>query len=355
MRPTILFLYSEIAEYFVSACTKLAEYANVEIIHWPVAKEAPFELSQTSDLNFTNRNKFNTKEELIKRVAEINPNLIVTSGWLDKGYMEVCKKFAKKVPVVVSMDNHWNGSVKQHLGRLLSPFVLHNRFSYIWVPGQPQKQYALKLGFKENQIITGFYAANVEHFEAIAQSSLSIKESNYPKTFFYLGRYVKHKGIFDIWEAFKIYRQKGGTWNMISAGTGDQWENRVEVEGLQHVGFIQPKEISKYLPQVGCYVLPSHFEPWGVSVHEMAAAGLPLLLSDKVGSMSQFLSEGENGYRFKPGNINEIVNLFFKIEKLNQKQLIHFSEKSREKAKSITQNQWVKSLLKVLNKSNKLK
>src|SRR5690554_8171443 len=64
----------------------------------------------------------------------------------------------------MSMDNHWLGGPKQQLMRVLAPWVLHRSFSHAWVPGSPQKTYALKLGFKAERIQTGFYSADVPLF-----------------------------------------------------------------------------------------------------------------------------------------------------------------------------------------------
>ena len=47
------------------------------------------------------------------------------------------------------------------------------------------------------------------------------------------------------------------------------------------------------------FLMPSSFEPWGVVVHEHAAAGFPLLLSDAVGAGERFLEAPRNGTAFR--------------------------------------------------------
>jgi glycosyltransferase involved in cell wall biosynthesis len=44
------------------------------------------------------------------------------------------------------------------------------------------------------------------------------------------------------------------------------------------------------------FSLLSFHEPWGVVVNEAAAAGLPLVLSDRVGAAHDLLADGENGF-----------------------------------------------------------
>ena len=51
--------------------------------------------------------------------------------------------------------------------------------------------------------------------------------------------------------------------------------------------FIQPENLEK-VKNAGCFVLPSLKDNWGVVVHEFAAAGLPLIISDGVGAKLLF-------------------------------------------------------------------
>jgi glycosyltransferase involved in cell wall biosynthesis len=45
-----------------------------------------------------------------------------------------------------------------------------------------------------------------------------------------------------------------------------------------------------------------------VVAHEAASAGLPLILSDAVGSSDQFLIDQRNGWRVRAGNVAQLMN-----------------------------------------------
>ena len=75
------------------------------------------------------------------------------------------------------------------------------------MPGEAQRQYALRLGFEEGEIRTGFYSADTQKFDGFYGQLSAGKQNALPKRFLYLGRYVEHKGIFDLWSAFAKYRQ----------------------------------------------------------------------------------------------------------------------------------------------------
>ena len=53
------------------------------------------------------------------------------------------------------------------------------------------------------------------------------------------------------------------------------------------------------------FVCPAN-EHWGVVVHEAAAAGLPLLLSNTTYAGTHFLVEGINGYSFDENNYKDL-------------------------------------------------
>jgi glycosyltransferase involved in cell wall biosynthesis len=227
----------------------------------------------------------------------------------------------------------------------MSSVKIHRYFSDIWVPGIPQKKYAQKLGFKPNRIKTGFYAANTSIY--LTRNTLKKRSQLrvYPRVLFYLGRYVEHKGIFDLWNAFDNYKSNGGKWELWCAGTGELWDKRPNIQGLKHLGFVQPTDIPSLTINVGAYILPSHKEPWGVAVQEMASAGLPLLLSTQIGSKDQFLAVGENGYEFPPEDHSSIENLLKKLDELNDLELLQMGQSSVDKADSIKQTDWVQTVL----------
>jgi glycosyltransferase involved in cell wall biosynthesis len=93
--------------------------------------------------------------------------------------------------------------------------------------------------------------------------------------------------------------------------------------------------------------LPSRKEPWGVVVHEFAASGFPLLLSNRIGAKEQFLIEGKNGFEFEAEHVLSIKQALKKIIELDAPQLLAMSKQSNELSKSISPQIWVKKLLKM--------
>lgn len=351
MKKRVLILYTELAGYIITCINEtIVLYPDVEfhVVRWPVNKEAPFQFELNSAAIYE-RNDF-TNEQLLGLARTINPDLIISSGWMDKGYVNVCKHYKGKIKTVLALDNHWLGGLKHKIAALLSPFIVKNKFSHVWVPGKPQRQFAEKLGYKSSQISEGFYSADVDLFSSYFDKTKESKLCNFPKRFIYVGRYVKHKGIFDMWNAFiELQKEQPNDWEFWCIGTGDQFDNKIEHSKIKHFGFVQPENFLEYIAKTGVYILPSHKEPWGVSLHEYAAAGFPMICSNKVGASEKFIQEGRNGYVFPARDIEAIKEAFRKVIDSSENELLDMQKKSIELSLLITPEKWANTLMEILN------
>ncbi|MDF2448130.1 MAG: glycosyl transferase family 1 [Bacteroidota bacterium] len=340
-----LFLYTEIAEYFLSCCKELSRHGEVYIVRWPVNKEAPFKFTVGDNITIYDKPNY-TLDELRYLVAKIEPDVIICSGWIDKDYLKITRSYFKKIPTILTCDTHWNGTIKQRIATLFSRFTILKIFSHGWVPGRIQKVYLKKLGFPEHRISEGFYSCNLPQFQSIYLSEKPNKEIKFPKRFLYVGRYYEFKGIKDLWNAFiELDNEEPNDWELWCLGTGDI--PPVSHPKIKHFGFIQPEKLNEYTSQTGVFILPSHFEPWGVVVHEFAASGFPLILSDQVGSREQFLEAGKNGYLFESKNVNDLKIAMKKIMSSTTMEIVHMSEHSHQLSKRISPELWVDTLLKM--------
>jgi len=348
VRHNVLFLYTEISEYFLACCRTLAKHHQVQVyvIRYPVNNEAPFNFSNQQKVSLYNRKDYNLNS-LGNLMQNLNPSIIICSGWIDKDYLSICKSYYKKIPTILTMDTHWRGDIKQHVATLLSPFLLKNKFSHAWVPGSIQKQYAKKLGFKDNEITLGFYSCDVDYFSSIRDKIIIQKKQSSPKRFIYVGRYYNFKGVDKLWQAFiELQNENPNDWELWCLGTGSL--DPVNHPKIKHFGFVQPENFLEYAQQTGVFVMPSLLEPWGVVLHEFAAMGFPLLASDKVGAVESFLEDGKNGYIFKAGDINSLKEKLQEVVKLSTEQLNLMGEYSHQLAQRITPKIWADNLMKLV-------
>ncbi|AUS05833.1 glycosyltransferase family 4 protein [Pseudotamlana carrageenivorans] len=343
----VVILFSRLSDYMLTMFNSYASRESVELfifIKSPDEKEAPFVLNlNEKNITFLNQDHFD-KIKLIDKVEEIDPNLIICSGWSNHKYNAVINKFYRKKPCILTMDNQWLGSLKQYFGLLYSRLFIKPKFNKIWVPGSTQKAFALKLGFKKENIITGWYVANEKKFTK--------QRTNINHEFVFVGRYVKIKGIEELWNAFiKLKETTSNNWKLTCIGTGELYEQKTEHPDINHLGFLQPNELQEYTKKGGVFVLPSHFEPWGVVVHEFALSSYPMIVSDKVGAASQFVTN-QNGIIFESNNVNDLYNTMLKIVSLTNQELLEMSRASHSNGKTVSSENWINNMNSLLENAN---
>ena len=300
----VLFLYSEISPYLMSGIERLAvdHGAEVHIVRWPINQEAPFLFAAIPGVTIHERSAFST-DALRRFAATLRPDIVFASGWVDKAYLRVCRDARRRgIPTVMCSDPSWWGTWRQRVAVLAAKGWLPGTFSHAWVPGPPQADYAMRLGIKKERIKYGFYTADTGQFAAMAEAFAAGKSKHYPHRFLFVARYIGLKGHQYTLEAFTELCDAGeaGDWEVWCIGTGELQGKVPEHPRVRHVGFVQAADMGVYLEQCGASILASMYEAWGVVVHEHAAAGLPLLLSDAVGARHRFLQEGRNGWSLRP-------------------------------------------------------
>ena len=191
----IVFLYSELAGYFLACAEALGNRPHV-LLQWtsctgPPHPEAPFQFASTAQYTLHPKKDYD-RDALKNLLAQIKPTAVVCSGWMDSDYNALAKAYCKLIPVVLTLDNWWTGSTRQWLAVLTSPLIIQRRFNRAWVPGDPQKPFAQKLGFRGNFLATGSYCADPRPFEKVYASRQITSPS---KKILYIGRYLEIKGI----------------------------------------------------------------------------------------------------------------------------------------------------------------
>jgi glycosyltransferase involved in cell wall biosynthesis len=338
----LLVLYEELAGYFISSIAHFAQTTKIDVVimHKSSNVVAPFKLESSTYIQLKNRDEI-SEQELYQFVNTLQPNYLFCGGWAHKPYLKICKSFKGNIPIVVGFDNQWIGNLKQQLAALYAKVYFKKLFDKAFVPGGLQKKFAQKIGFKEKDILLGAYCCDYQLFSNLYTDTQKKKHENFPKVFLYTGRYSQEKGITDLWNAF-VELEDHKNWELWCVGVGVI--PPIKHPKIKHFGFVQPKELAPIIEKSGVFILPSHFEPWGVVVHEYTAAGFPVLCSTKVGASEVFLEDNVNGYSFTPGNKNEIKNVLNKVIQMDETKLIEMSQKSHQISQKITNDSWTNSL-----------
>ena len=74
------------------------------------------------------------------------------------------------------------------------------------------------------------------------------------------------------------------------------------------VGFLNQSELGKAYASANCLALPSDWgESWGLVVNEALAAGLPCVVSDRVGCSPDLIEEGATGLAYPGGDFRALA------------------------------------------------
>jgi glycosyltransferase involved in cell wall biosynthesis len=343
-----IFLYMELADYSMMCFKRHLELYpedEIHVIHYPINEEAPFAFEQVHNLFLYRKDQTDTADmwEIFDR---IKPDVVLCSGWNDAFYNKFVKAVKKLVPVVLCFDNIFRYTLKQMVGLPVARMLFKGVYSGVWVPGEKQKEFARLLGFKNTKIFTGFYSTDNQNFNKMYLTSQSVKAANFPKRMLCVARYIPQKGLEMLWKTFaELCEEENAGWELWCAGTGEDFSSRMIHPSIQHLGFVQPKEFDKLVEQCGVFVLPSLFEPWGVVVNEFAAAGMPLLLSDKVGSASTYLKDGINGWSFEAGNKSSLKQKLKEAMNTSTEKLLEMGEWSNKLGLENSAERWSETLI----------
>jgi glycosyltransferase involved in cell wall biosynthesis len=293
MRITVL--WSSLSNYSVAFFKELAlsHHYHIQIIYFGAIPDAPYDDFDLSFCKTTINRSKHVRADIEGAVNDFSPNCILMSSWNFLDYMEITKRHRKKgVFVVSTLDHQWRGSLKQWLGVISSRWFLKPSIDCFLVAGDRQAYFAHKLGYES--ILYGLYAACVENFQPV------VPLCDRDPSFLFIGRLAPEKGIANLMAAYRLYRKQCvSPWSLKIAGSGKLEYLINNAPGVTPYGFVQPPDLPKLMQSARALILPSKREPWGVVIHEGAAAGLPILATYECGAVTSFVRDGVNGFVFQ--------------------------------------------------------
>lgn len=332
---------------YVNACLKaLAGTEEVELFvaNSRVLKEAPFDeaIFNWIENRYQWKNEVDA-DELIPLLERFQPDVIVCANWHSKGYRKTLKYFKGRSVRIFTSDRPWLGTPRQWMGVMTSRLYLHPICEAIFVAGERQAIFARKMGFKQKNILPGLLSCDHEKFSAIyREREKSLSE---PRTFVYVGRFAAEKGLDVLVKAYELYRSMSfDPWPLKCYGAGPLSGLLEGVNGIERKGFCQPDELPNQFIEANCLILPSTYDGWAIVVHEAAAAGMGLIVSDAVGASVHLVQEGYNGYIVETGDAYELAQAMLRYASLSQNERKEMGANSYRMSLQFTPEQWANIL-----------
>jgi glycosyltransferase involved in cell wall biosynthesis len=240
------------------------------------------------------------------------------------------------------MDNQWRGTLRQYLGVIASPWYVRRLYDVAFAAGERQTCYARRLGFSDDRIWQGILCPDT----AMLVSETGTRDLPLPHAFGYLGRLSAEKGIQDLLEAYEIYRASSAApWDLLVAGAGPLTSELDRHPLVTRSGFVQPGELGAWMKTIGCQVLPSRFEPWGVAISEGAAAGLPIIATNACGAVPHLVHDFANGRVARTGDVRSLVECMEYVASLSDDKRLAMGRVSLGLASPYTPVRWADTVL----------
>lgn len=185
--------------------------------------------------------------------------------------------------------------------------------------GTNNKQYFLKLGVKERNLVFAPHAIDNERFgdqvlykeesEQI-RKALGIPENHV--VFLFAGKFERKKNPLLLIKAFKQLNPQNASLLLVGNGVLEN-ELRQAAAGHPNIHFL-PFQNQTRMPAVyqagNVLVLPSSGpgETWGLCINEAMACGLAIIASNKVGCAVDLVQANKNGFIFEADSVADMVD-----------------------------------------------
>ncbi|MCF6241931.1 MAG: glycosyltransferase family 4 protein [Bacteroidales bacterium] len=240
---------------------------------------------------------------------------ILVFGWNHHSHFKAMRYFKGKIPVFFRGDSTLldeKAGLKTILRRLWLKFV-YRFIDYAFYVGTNNKNYYLKHGLKQKQLIFAPHAIDNERFYDSADKKYTEKAQIWRKklgfsssdtVLAFIGKFENKKNPLLIIKAARFFPQ----YRFLFVGNG-HLEQEMKKQAGENVKFL-PFQNQSIMPVVyrisDIFVLPSVSETWGLAVNEAMACSRAVLVSDKVGCAIDLVKDNKNGYIFESNNLDDL-------------------------------------------------
>lgn len=330
--------------YNIPVLDALKNY-GVEIvcIHNDLNKLTPYVHNNIEGIRFIRKSSISLKRLWIL-ARGFQPDIVFVTDRTIWEYNLIATYFKHlRIPVICGNDTQWTGGKKWI--NVLTAFIRHNRyFSHMQVAGLRQFEYAKRLGYPNDRIIWPLYSADTKCFEMLP---LSYQRFVHAHDVLFVGRLTRSKGVQILINSWS--QIDNGRSQLHLVGNGDFLKDLKVPQNVQIHSFSTQKELLELSKRCRVFVLPSLREPWGVVLHEFAAAGLPLISTNVCGASDHFIVNNSNGFVITPNRSDILANKIKWILDASPQKLFEMGLLSRELSRTITPERVAKAILSVIN------
>jgi glycosyltransferase involved in cell wall biosynthesis len=279
------------------------------------------------------------------------PKVFVQTGWYVPAFNAVGAACKARGGLVIAMnDTNYEGTPSAFFRALRFRFWGYPRrvrrmFDGYMVPGRSGHRLHRLYGIPDDKIIEGLNGADPNLF---CDGGPLHKR---PKRFLFVGRLSDLKNILMVVDVFLKFTARYPDWKLDICGSGLLKERIPRHPAIELNEFVQPEELHLHYQTARCMVLASHWEHWGLVVHEATLSGCFLLLSEKVGCIPDFAGR-ENALLFSPKSERELLRQMVKVAELTEPELERARETSLRLSKKFSPEVFSRNLTAFIQRNN---
>ena len=259
---------------------------------------------------------------LINRLRKDNVDAVWIHGWNSlSNIIAMITCFIRGIPVLLRAETNLLPKLPE-IKKVIKKFffsTLFKKISAFLAIGKFNKEFYLDFKVPEEKIFLVPYCVNNDFFikkskELKSQKTVLKGKYNLPQdlpVILFCGKLINVKRPQNLLKAFANL-QKNIKASLVFMGDGTLRENLkktaedLKLENVYFMGFKNQTEMPELYTTADVFVLPSSFEPWGLVVNEAMCFGLPVIVSDAVGSSADLVNNTNNGFIFKTGDIESL-------------------------------------------------
>ncbi|MFQ5668834.1 MAG: glycosyltransferase family 4 protein, partial [Candidatus Binatia bacterium] len=263
--------------------------------------------------------------EIRAAIRKSNPDVVLVPGWHSVTLLRALWASRRLgVPVLYRGDTNLNGAPGggRRAAWTAKTWCLLRLFDGYLSVGQRAREYLLRFGVPASRVFDAPHCVDNRCFAATRPSlgdrcaagpALGAGADDFVVLF--VGKFETKKRPPDLIRAVALVPDA----RLIVAGSRRlEAACRAEAQRLgvrsAWLGFVNQSELGKVYAAADCLVLPSDgTETWGLVVNEALAAGLPCVVSDRVGCAPDLVSPGETGEIFPMGDISGLAAALMRV------------------------------------------
>lgn len=269
--------------------------------------------SESLDLDSGMGQSLHLVRRLLRVFAEFDPELVIVTGWNES--LLVVAQMITRVSgrkLLVRGDSNALRMRRAHV-RVAHRLLMRAPHAFVSV-GRSNTSFYRRCGVQEQRIFPGAHFVESKRMLAMAEvhgnERAQLREArgfgDDDVVLLFSGKHVPFKRPKLLIEAAAKLRANGASVKVLYAGSGELTHQLVEAARELDVpthfeGFLNQTELWRAYLSADVFVLPSdNGETWGLVVNEAMLFGLPVLVSNEVGSRHDLVVDGVTGYGFEP-------------------------------------------------------